>query len=76
MHAGQLVSGGGTPVGGRRARLGSSVDLVPPAVLGVPLDCLIASLLEPRHWVQPLAAHLHRDLGFAIMLEGAQGGPA
>jgi len=75
MHAGTLVSGSGTPVGGRRTRLGSSVDPVPPAVLGVPLDCLVASLLEPRPWVQPLAAHLHLELGLAIMLEGALGGP-
>jgi len=74
MHTGRLVLADDMLVGGRRTRLGTSVNLVPPAGLGVPPDCLVAWLLEPGHWVQPLTVHLHPDLGSAIILEGAQGG--
>jgi len=76
MHAGTLLFADRTPVGGRRTRLGSSVDPVPPVGLGVPPDWLVSSLLEPGAWVRPLTLSLHPDLGSAAMPGAAQGGPA
>lgn len=76
MHTGPLVLANGTVVVGSRTGPGSSLDLTPSGVLGVSPDCLVARLLALRYWVQPLAAHLHLELGLAVILKGARGGPA
>lgn len=76
MHAGTLLLADRTPVGGRRTPLGSSVDLVPPAGLGIAPGHAVTWSHRPACRVQLPTAHLRLELGLAVILTGARGGPA